>query len=150
VVAAFVGASPAFCADSIQPSVKRRIAILEFDAVNDEAKRATRAALSRKIFTTAAFSSGAFDVVERHLIEKVLSEMEFGQGAVSGTVAQKVGLLVGAEAVLSGAVAQYRDELRIDARLVRVSNGEILLADKEFARDSLTSISAPRTRSCAS
>lgn len=131
----------ALSAPATESPARRKIAVIEFDAVNPEAKHGAKGRMASEIFTTAAVKTGVFDVVERHLIEKIMAEMEFGAGVVSGSNAQKIGALVGADAVLTGAVTEYRGELRIDARMIAVSDGKILLADEEFAKDDLLSIS---------
>lgn len=100
-----------------------------------------RGRMVTEIFTTEAVRSGVFQVVERSVLESVLAEMEFGDAGLSGSAAQKIGRMVNADAVLSGAVSEYRGELRIDARLINVADGRVILADKAFSKDTLPSIS---------
>lgn len=123
-----------------------RVAILAFeflggaDAQGD--KTAHHGRMVTEIFTTEAVRGGVFRVVERKQLETVLAEMEFGESGLSGSAAQKIGAMVNADAVLSGAVSEYHGELRIDARLIRVKDGQVVLADKAFATKSLPSLSA--------
>ncbi len=108
---------------------KLRIAILQFEAVNEEAQAGNKGRMVAEMLTTEAFKTGLFHVVERHLIKKVMDEMEFGDTGFSGTEAQKIGVMLGADAVLTGAVSEFLGVLRIDARLINVQDGRILLAD---------------------
>ncbi len=118
-----------------------RIAILEFDAVNEEAKAGNKGRMVAEMLTTEAFKTGLFHVVERHLIKKVMDEMEFGEAGFSGTEAQKIGVMLGADAVLTGAVSEFLGVLRIDARLINVQDGRILLADGAQAQLTMQDIS---------
>ena len=127
----------------------RVVAILGFEFLGEatggrasiNATAAHRGRMVTEIFTTEAVRSGVFQVVERTVLETVLAEMEFGDAGLSGSAAQKIGRMVNADAVLSGAVSEYRGELRIDARLINVTDGRVVLADKAFATDTLPSIS---------
>lgn len=115
------------------------VAILEFDAVNEEAKQGNKGRIISEIFTTAAVKNG-LEVVERHMIRKVMDEMEFGESSFSGTDAMKIGVMLGAKAVLTGSVSEFLGALRIDARLINVTDGKILLADGAQAELNLQSI----------
>lgn len=130
-----------FAAESApETGKKRKVAILEFQTVSDLGGVSVKGRIVSEKITTAAVKSGFFDVVERHLIQRILDENEFGKDGISGTNAQKIGLLLGADAVLSGVVTEYKDQLSIDARLIEVSTGAILMADEAFARNDLQSI----------
>jgi formylglycine-generating enzyme len=120
---------------------KQRIAILQFEAVNEEAQAGNKGRMVAEMLTTEAFKTGLFHVVERHLIKKVMDEMEFGESAFSGTDAQKIGVMLGADAVLTGAVSEFLGVLRIDARLINVQDGRILLADGAQAQLTMQDIS---------
>lgn len=122
---------------------RKKIAVVEFDALNDEAKKSQMGRMTAELMITAAVNSHIFDVVEREIIQKILNEMEFGaRGATYASVAQKIGELAGADAVLSGAVSELKDQMRIDARLVNVVDGRILAAKGEFARTDLKSLNS--------
>ncbi len=108
---------------------KLSIAILQFEAVNEEAQAGNKGRMVAEMLTTEAFKTGLFHVVERHLIKKVMDEMEFGDTGFSGTEAQKIGVMLGADAVLTGAVSEFLGVLRIDARLINVQDGRILMAE---------------------
>ena len=65
-------------------------------------------------------------IVERQQLETVLQEQALSMtGLIDSTTAQKVGQLLGAEFVLSGTINQTGKWTRIDAKLIRVSNGQI-------------------------
>ena len=71
-------------------------------------------------------ATGAFTLVEREELERVLREQELAlSGLVDPAGAPKVGRLLGAELLLYGSFVVSGNELRIDARVVRAETGEI-------------------------
>lgn len=65
-------------------------------------------------------------VVERRQLESVLKEQALSMtGLVDSSTAQKVGDLLGAEFVISGTISQSGKWLRIDAKIIRVSTGQV-------------------------
>lgn len=140
VLLLFLSAGPAGLA-AANPTT---IAILRFDAVTPEAEEAFQGGMLAEIFTTKysdfSFRTGKLKVVERNLVKRILDEQEFGDTGLSGTEAQKIGQLLGANAVLIGTVSQFMGKLRIDARLVNVTDGAIILAEGERASLDLDSI----------
>ena len=71
-------------------------------------------------------ASGAFTLVEREELERVLREQEMVlSGLVDPAGAPKVGRLLGADLLLYGSFLAAGEELRIDARVVRAETGEI-------------------------
>ena len=118
-----------------------KIAILQFDSLGADAKDVTRGRMVSEFMTTAAVNIGAYDVVEREALKKILDEMEYGEHGKSITsVAQKIGQLFGAQFVISGSVTGYNESIRIDARIIRVTDGKIEFAHGSFAKNDLESI----------
>ncbi|NLJ47356.1 MAG: hypothetical protein GX430_12470 [Treponema sp.] len=71
-------------------------------------------------------ATGAFTLVEREELERVLREQELVlSGLVDPAGAPKVGRLLGADLLLYGSFLGAGEELRIDARVVRAETGEI-------------------------
>ncbi len=56
-----------YLADAAEQTPRRKIAILEFEAVNDEARASNKGRIVSEKITTAAVKSDMFDVVERQL-----------------------------------------------------------------------------------
>lgn len=119
-----------------------KVAVLEFDAVNQPAKAGGWGRAVSEMLTTAAVNSGAFAVAERHLMQKVMSEQMMGdrdKDYVSS--AQSIGNMVGADYILSGSVTKVDSQLRIDARLVDVATGAVISAQDLVARADLAQLS---------
>lgn len=115
-----------------------KIAIVEFDAVNQPAKAGGWGRYVAEALTTAAVKSNAFDVVERHLLQKVMSEQLMGDRDKGfASEAQSVANMVGADYVLSGSVMKVDEQVHIDARLVDVASGAIISAQNIISSTNL-------------
>ena len=125
---------------------KLRIAVLDFE--NTSAWTYWGPQLGAAAATQVASElvrSGEFSVIERSVLEAVLEEQSLGQsGAVDAATAARLGKLLGVQALLTGAVTQFSVQTHggglgpvsvsyteatsvIDARLIDVNTGEILL-----------------------
>lgn len=71
-------------------------------------------------------------VIERERIEWLLNEIELQRQAdvVDQSTAVRTGKLLGANAVVFGSYMVYNDQMVINARVVKVETGEILLGDQ--------------------
>ena len=81
-------------------------------------------------------------VVERAEIQKLLDEQNLGAtGRVDPQTAAKVGKLVGARYVITGAFIDFYGDFRLDARLVNVETSEIVKVESDrMQRDHLFDI----------
>jgi TolB-like protein len=65
-------------------------------------------------------------VVERRQLEAVLKEQALNMtGLVDTSAAQKVGNLLGAEYVITGTINQLNEGIRIDAKIIHISTGQV-------------------------
>ena len=65
-------------------------------------------------------------VVERRQLEAVLEEQALSMtGLVDSSTAQKVGNLLGAEYVINGTINQLEYGVRIDAKIIHISTGQV-------------------------
>ena len=76
-------------------------------------------------------------VIERERIQWLLDELDLQQedGRVDQATAVRTGKLLGATAVLFGSFLKHRNEFRINARLVKVETGEILMTEQVSGKD---------------
>lgn len=72
-------------------------------------------------------------VVERRHIQSIIDELNLNEtDMVDKSTTQKMGKLLGAEVMLFGGFSNlFKDQLRIDVRIVRTETGETLKADEE-------------------
>lgn len=73
-------------------------------------------------------------VVERSKLDNIMSEMELSDlGAIDPDTAQKIGRLMGAQALYYGSfTSPLGEQLCLDGRLVRVETGEIISAGQNI------------------
>ena len=84
-----------------------------------------------EIFITAFSKSGAFNVIERQQLEKVLNEFELSQsGVIDTSTSQEIGQLTGVEAIVTGTVSQMGNNQRVDARVIDISTGRVVIAER--------------------
>ncbi|HEY6158319.1 MAG TPA: CsgG/HfaB family protein [Gemmatimonadales bacterium] len=78
-------------------------------------------------------------VVEREQIEKLIAEQNLGaSGKVTPETAAKVGKLVGARYVITGAFIDFYGDFRLDARMINVETSEIVKVESDrMQRDHL-------------
>ncbi len=76
-------------------------------------------------------------VIERERIQWLLEELDLQQedGRVDQETAVRSGKLLGATAVMFGSFMKHRNDLRINARLVKVETGEILMTEQVAGKD---------------
>ena len=75
-------------------------------------------------FRTSLGNTGAVRLVERNLMEEILTEQGFQQtGCTSDECAVEVGQLLGVQYMVSGAIGKIGDTYTIDAKLVSVETG---------------------------
>lgn len=113
------------------PGEKLTVAIMEFEdtsPVNDFA-RLDRALQS--MLTTDLSISRDLELVERARLEDIRRELNLlKSGFLAPETAAKLGKGVGAKAILTGSFWVRDDKLRIDARLIHVETGTVILAEE--------------------
>jgi TolB-like protein len=110
---------------------KMRIAVLELSPV----KVAPDLAIGvTDLVVTELVNCGEFEVLERMQVVKILNEQGFQQTGVTDTTkAIEAGKLLNTESVLIGTLQQFNSSLVINVKIVEVSTGKILFADKAVA-----------------
>jgi TolB-like protein len=109
---------------------RAKIAILEFQGLNEEAKKDNMGKMVTEIMTTSLVNAQAFDIIEREKLNKVLKEYQLTMtGVVDTTSAKEIGKILGADAIVTGSVMMLRNRLRLDARVIDVTTGAIVAAE---------------------
>ncbi len=125
---------------------KKRVGIVDF--VNKSTYGKGRLGSSASdILTTELFKTGAFIMVEREQLQKVLGEQALGQsGAVNPATAAQAGKILGLNAIVTGSISQFgvktegkdygvykqkiqKAECTVDVRVVDTTTGQLLFAD---------------------
>ena len=124
------------------PVVERaKIAILEFQGLNEEAKKDNMGKMVTEIMTTSLVNTQAFDIIEREKLNKVLKEYQLTMtGVVDTTSAKEIGKILGADAIVTGSVMMLRNRLRLDARVIDVATGAIMAAESSLGEVDIQSL----------
>lgn len=105
----------------------KTVAIAEFASI-DGAPSALGKLIAEEV-TTGLFRQPNIKVIERSMLDRILTEQKFQlSGLTDQSIVQKIGQLLGADAVIIGTWADMADKIRINARIVAVSTGNVVSA----------------------
>ena len=121
-----------------------KIAVIEFKPLNEATKEEGLGALVAETLTTAAVNTRSFDIVERHLLEKIMSEQAMGQRDATFTgAAESIGKMTGADYLLSGSVIKIKNgQVRVEGRLVDVVSSQVVAAESFLSTEDLGQLGA--------
>ncbi|MDQ3180087.1 MAG: CsgG/HfaB family protein [Acidobacteriota bacterium] len=106
---------------------KRRIAVVEF--VDLKGKVTDLGSYLSEKLITKLFQTKKFRVVERQLLNKIITEQKLSlTGIIDPSTAQKLGRLLGVDAICTGSVSDLTKTLEINARLISTETGEVFSA----------------------
>lgn len=133
------------CAAAMQPeqasaAFKRtKIAVLDFQQQGSRNDSEDMGKIVAEWLITALVKEGRFDVIERRLLEKVLSEQKIGvSGVVDEASASKLGRVLGAKVVITGSVLHYQNILEVNARIIEVESSSIIAAESAKSTSAVT------------
>jgi TolB-like protein len=121
--------------DGLTENQKRTIAVVEFVDLKGNVTDFGRFLAEELI--TRLYQIKKFKVIERQLLNKVVTEQKLTlTGMIDQTSAQKLGKLLGVDAIASGTITDLSKTLRVNARLINTGTGEIFaVAATEIAKD---------------
>ncbi len=120
---------------------KIKVAVIEFQSLNEEARKDNLGKIVSEILTTSFVNSESFKIIEREQLQKVTKEFELGQtGLIDTSSAKQIGSMLGADAIVTGSVIKMGRTLRLDARIIDVASGIILTAEKNEGEGDLKTI----------
>ena len=109
-------------------AAKATVAIFKFNCEKKLEERRIGFAVS-ELMSHRFVADGTFTVVERGEIGRLLQEQRLqASGAVDNDAAVRLGMLAGAGVVLLGNVQKVGGEYQVNARLVSVETGEVLVS----------------------
>ena len=103
------------------------IAVSEFPTL--EGRQTDLGRLLAEELTTRLFRTGKVQVIERRLLAKVIAEQKLGDsGVLDETTAARLGRLVGADALVTGTIADLTTRIRVNARIIAAETGTVSAA----------------------
>lgn len=126
---------------------KPRIAVLYFDySGNDVDMGFLRKGMAQMLVTDLSANED-LQIVERVDLEAVLKELKLGQTkAIDPSSRNKIGKLLGARYLITGGYFQFRNALRVDAKIIDVERGTTKSFAAQAAPDDFMQIEAELTR----
>ncbi len=125
-----------FCSLLIFPYVgfaefqKTKIAVLDFELRGDSFKTKGMGGIVAEWFTTTLVQDGRFEVVERALLQKIVTEQKLGMtGLIDKNSSSQLGKLLGVKTIITGSVLQIQDTIEVNARIINVQTGSIIAAE---------------------
>ncbi|MBN2514853.1 MAG: hypothetical protein JXC33_02345 [Deltaproteobacteria bacterium] len=106
---------------------KKTIAIVDFEVIRGNQKEAGRVTLEG--LASALIDSGHFNVVERAKLKSIMSELELSMsGLMDESASAKTGHLHMADLILTGTLAEIKENWDINLRILNVRTGRALAA----------------------
>lgn len=118
---------------AIIDQVPKTMAVLPFEnnSVTESEKYAPLSkGLSAMLITDLKNSNTTLQIIEREKIQAILKEIALSQsGSVDQSTAVKAGKLLGAQSIVFGSFMVLGNSVRIDARIIIVETGEVVMAE---------------------
>ncbi len=109
---------------------KIRIAVLDFQLQGQGYETEDMGAIVAEWFITALVKAGRFDVVERAMLKKIVTEQKLGMtGVIDESSATQLGKILGVKIIISGSMLKLQDVLEVNARIIDVETGSIVAAE---------------------
>ena len=105
------------------------IAILAFTNANQDAARDGLGVSVAAMFGTHLKNETSFTVLERSQISKIVGEQGLASAGLTDVQRQQLGKLLQVEVILTGEVSRFGNLVQMDARLVSVETGQVLVAE---------------------
>lgn len=104
-----------------------KIAVMDFADLKGRTTQLGR--LFAEELTASLLQFEHFMLVERRMLHEILREQALAQtGVLELAQAQAVGRAAGAEALVLGTLSELNDEIKVNARLIEVRSGKVLVA----------------------
>src|SRR5437016_5111738 len=122
-------------ANKMSAKQKTTIAVIEFTDLQGNVTDFGRYLAEELI--TRLYETEKFKVIERQLLNKVITEQKLSlTGVVDPTSAKQLGKILGVDAIVSGTVTNLAQNLKVNARLISAQTGEIFaVASTEIFKD---------------
>lgn len=114
---------------------KRKIAVVPFRELNGQAT-ILGTYISEELITSL-FPIGDFEIVERSLLDKLLSEFKLNQtGLIDSDTAKKIGKVAGVDAIVTGTITDLATYVALNCRLIDSQTGKIFaVAQTKIIKD---------------
>jgi len=110
--------------NSISEDGKKKIAVIEFSDLEGNVTQFGKYLAEELI--TRLFRTKKFEVVERQLLNKIISEQKLSiTGMIDPNSAKELGRILGVDAIVSGTITDLGTSLKVNARLISTETGTV-------------------------
>ncbi len=110
--------------------VKTKIAVLDFEVHGKAFHTRDMGAIVSEWFITTLVKDGRFDVVERAMLQKILSEQKLSTtGLIAEDSASRIGKILGVKIIISGSILHLTGNIEVNSRIINVETGSIIAAE---------------------
>jgi TolB-like protein len=86
--------------------------------------------------STALVKDKRLEVIERRLVKELLEEQKLSQsGLVEEEQATHTGRMLGVDKIVTGTIIQFLDTIEVNARVIHIEQGVVLVAEKILSKD---------------
>lgn len=115
---------------SIADFQRTKIAVLDFELTGEKQETTGMSSILSEWFSTSIVRSGRFDVVERAMLQKIVSEQKLTMtGFIDNNSATELGKILGVNMIITGSVLKQQNSLDINSRVFSVESGSIIAAE---------------------
>lgn len=101
-----------------------KIAVTEFSSIAGNTTNLGRFVSEELI--TRLYRTGKFEIIERHLLKKVLDEQGLNlSGIIDQNSAVEIGKILGVDAIATGTLTDLGNDIKINARIINIETGKI-------------------------
>jgi len=109
---------------SLSQQEKSKIAVIEFSDLEGNVTKFGRY-LSEELITHL-FRTSKFEVIERHMLNKVMEEHSLTlSGMIDESSAKELGRILGIDAIASGTITDLGNHVKVNARLISTETGQV-------------------------
>ncbi len=121
--------------ESLSQESKSKIAVIEFSDLNGNITEFGMY-LSEELITRL-FLTRKFDVIERQLLNQIISEQKLGMtGLIDDESAIAIGKILGVDAIVSGTITDFGTDLKVNARIISTETGKVFgVAGTKIVKD---------------
>ncbi len=110
--------------NSITEDGKKKIAVIEFSDLEGNVTQFGKYLAEELI--TRLFRTKKFEVVERQLLNKIISEQKLSiSGMIDENSAKELGRILGVDAIVSGTITDLGTSLKVNARIISTETGKV-------------------------
>ncbi len=110
--------------NSITEDGKKKIAVIEFSDLEGNVTQFGKYLAEELI--TRLFRTKKFEVVERQLLNKIISEQKLSiTGIIDENSAKELGRIIGVDAIVSGTITDLGKSLKVNARIISTETGKV-------------------------